>query len=667
MCGIAGFWGGGLSAERSYEELAAMAAALEHRGPDAEGFWLDAEAGAGLCHRRLSILELSPLGAQPMRSASGRLTLTFNGEIYNFRALRAELAGRGVRFRGGSDTEVLLAAIEEWGLVRALERSRGMFALALWDAPERTLWLARDRFGEKPLYYGQPGAAFLFGSELKALRAHSLWRGEIDRDALSLLLRHQYIPAPRSVFRGVGKLMPGCALRVRRTGGAFRAEEIRYFEPGAAAAVDARAPLAPEAHVEAVGAALGEAVRLQRVADVPVGAFLSGGIDSSLVVAEMQRASSRPVRTFSIGFADGRYDETAHARAVAQHLATQHTELTVTPGDALEVIPDLPAMYDEPFADSSQIPTALVCRLARQEVTVALSGDGGDELFGGYSRYLTVPERWRRMHSPSGRWIRALARAAVRLPRGALEPIIPPLRLASGGRPRTAERIKERAYAWSADSFPELYDAMTAFWQPAERFVIGASALPGTPGTGRAGGRALSGPDLLAHMMYADTRGYLADDILVKVDRAAMAVSLETRVPLLDVEVARAAWRTPTAVHMWDGRGKWVLRRLLERHLPRGLFDRPKSGFAIPLASWLRGELRDWAGSLLEPARLRREGYFPAAEIGRRWSQHVGGVADWSAHLWAVLMFEAWLEELGREARAPRPVPGSPLRAMSVA
>jgi asparagine synthase (glutamine-hydrolysing) len=663
MCGIAGFWGGELSAERSYEELTAMASALAHRGPDAEGFWVDAEAGIGLCHRRLSILELSPLGAQPMRSPSGRFTLTFNGEIYNFRALRAELAGRGLRFRGGSDTEVLLAAIETWGLVSALERSRGMFAFALWDQAERTLWLARDRFGEKPLYYGQPGAAFLFGSELKALRAHSLWRGEIDRDALALLLREQYIPAPHSVFRGVSKLMPGCALKVRRLAGALRVEERRFFEPAALAAGSPGAPPEPQAHIEAVSAALAEAVRLQMVADVPVGAFLSGGIDSSLVVAEMQRASSRPVRTFSIGFADGRYDETAHARAVAQRLGTEHTELRVTPADALEVIPELPAMYDEPFADSSQIPTALVCRLARQAVTVALSGDGGDELFGGYSRYLRIPERWQRMRSPSGRCVGALARVAARVPRGALEPFMPPLRLLSGGRPRTAERIKERACAWSAGSFPELYDAMTAFWQPAERFVIGASPRPAR----RATDRALCGPDPLAHMMNADTRVYLPDDILVKVDRAAMAVSLETRVPLLDVEVARAAWRTPAAVHLLDGRGKWVLRRLLERHLPRGLFERPKSGFAIPLASWLRGELREWAASMVEPARLEREGYFPAAEIDRRWRQHLSGVADWSTHLWPVLMFETWLEELGREARERRPVPARIPRAVTAA
>lgn len=628
-----------------------MAAALRHRGPDDEGFWVDPEAAVALCHRRLAIIDLSPLGAQPMRSASGRFTITFNGEIYNYRALRAELASCGTRFRGGSDTEVLLAAIEAWGPMRALERSRGMFAFGLWDAAERSLWLARDRFGEKPLYYGEIGDSFLFGSELKALRAHGRWRGEIDRQSLALLLRHQYIPAPWTVFRGIRKLMPGCALAVRARDGALRLEEHRYFEPEPIAVSQGSPQLEEEALVEQVGAALAEAVRLQRVADVPVGAFLSGGIDSSLVVAQMQRASSQPVRTFSIGFSESEFDEAPYARAVARHLGTRHTELRVTPREALELIPTLPAIYDEPFADSSQIPTALVSRLARSEVTVSLSGDGGDELFGGYSRYQEVGARWRRLQKPSALWLRAAARTVAGLPAGVLAPLVPPLRLASRGRTTSAYRIKERAHSWTAASFPELYDAMTSGWQPAERFVIGAAAAPG-PGFAEAAGRTLSGADPLAHMMYEDTRRYLPDDILVKVDRAAMAVSLETRVPLLDVEVARAAWRIPTATHVRDGRGKWVLRQLLERDVPRALFERPKSGFAMPVASWLRGELRGWAEALLDPARLRREGYFVARQIERRWRQHVRGTADWSGHLWAVLMFQAWLEDFGRSAAA---------------
>jgi asparagine synthase (glutamine-hydrolysing) len=649
MCGIAGFLGGGFAAERARDELAAMAGALRHRGPDDGGYWVDAAAAVALCHRRLAIIDLSPLGAQPMRSASGRFVITFNGEIYNYRALRAELTDRGVRFRGGSDTEVLLAAIEEWGLVRALERSRGMFAFGLWDAAERVLWLARDRFGEKPLYYGQAGAAFLFGSELKALRAHSLWHGEIDRDALALLLRYMCIPAPHSIFRGIRKLMPGRALAVRaQDGGGFRLEEVRYFEPAILTASDSVAEHEEEL-IEQVGAALAEAVRLQMVADVPLGAFLSGGIDSSLVVAEMQRASSQPVRTFSIGFEEQQFDETPYAREVATRLGTRHTELRVTPGDALAVIPRLPAIYDEPFADASQIPTALVSSLARREVTVALSGDGGDELFGGYPRYREVADRWRRLRSPSGIWMRALARTVTRMPAAALAPLVPSLRVATRGRSRSAQRIKERAYGWTADSLADLYDVMTSCWQGADHLVIGAT-VPGRDGNAgrnapRAGAAADADP--IAQMMRADIGRYLPDDILVKVDRAAMAVSLETRVPLLDVEVARAAWRIPTAVHMRDGRGKWVLRRLLERHLPRELFERPKSGFAMPVASWLRGELREWAAAQLDPARLRREGYLFGPEIERRWRQHASGQADWSGHLWTVLMFQAWLEDFG--------------------
>lgn len=646
MCGIAGFLGGGLSAERALAELAAMTAALRQRGPDDEGFWVDAESAVALGHRRLAVIDLSPLGAQPMRSASGRFSITFNGEIYNFRTLRAELAGRGVRFRSASDTEVLLAAIEEWGLAEALERSRGMFAFGLWDAAERVLWLARDRFGEKPLYYGQVGNLFLFGSQLKALRAHGGWRGELDRDALALLLRYQYIPAPHSIFRGIRKLLPGCALAVRVQERGFRLEELRYFEPASIATGDPP-PASEEDLVEQVGAALAESVRLQMVADVPVGAFLSGGIDSSLVVAEMQRASSQPVRTFSIGFEDARFDETPYSREVAARLGTRHTELRVSPGDALEIIPRLPAIYDEPFADSSQIPTALVSRLARDEVTVSLSGDGGDELFGGYLRYLEVADRWRRLQSPSGTWRRALARTLTRLPAGALSPFVPPLRAAACVRSRSAQRIKERAYGWTAGSLPDLYDVMTSCWQTADRFVVGAARGMGAgAGQGMPGCGPGAGP--LAHMMLADTRCYLPDDILVKVDRAAMAVSLETRVPLLDIEVARSAWRIPASLHMRDGRGKWVLRRLLERHLPLKLFERPKSGFAMPVAQWLRGELRDWAEALLDPARLRREGYLLAPEIRRRWQQHGRGEADWAPHLWTVLMFQAWLEDLGR-------------------
>jgi asparagine synthase (glutamine-hydrolysing) len=456
------------------------------------------------------------------------------------------------------------------------------------------------------------------------------------------------------VFRGIRKLLPGCALAVRAQAGAFRLQETRYFEPQLAAAPDLRPPHDAEALIEEVSAALAESVRLQMVADVPVGAFLSGGIDSSLVVAEMQRASTQPVRTFCIGFTEAKFDESPHARRVAERLGTRHTELRVTPREALEVIPKLPQIYDEPFADSSQIPTYLVSALARREVTVALSGDAGDELFGGYSRYQEVAARWRRLHGLSGACMRAVASTVATLPASALSPFVPPLRLVSGGRTRSALRMRERAHSWKAGSVSQLYEAMTACWQPADRVVIGATAESWPHGGLAQDLDGAPGADPLAQMMYADTRRYLPDDILVKVDRAAMAVSLETRVPLLDVEVARAAWRIPSAIHMRDGRGKWVLRRLLERHLPRAMFDRPKSGFAVPLASWLRGELREWAEALLEPARLRREGYLVASQIHGRWREHVRGTADWPHHLWTVLMFQAWLEQFERSAPGVR-------------
>jgi asparagine synthase (glutamine-hydrolysing) len=649
MCGIGGFLQTeGLAPSMARADLEAMSAALTHRGPDGQGFWLDPSAGVAFCHRRLSIVDLSPLGAQPMRSASGRFTITFNGEIYNHRALREQLAALGHAFRGGSDTEVLLASIEEWGVEAAVPRCRGMFAFGLWDAAERILWLGRDRFGEKPLYYGQfrqgRGATFVFGSELKALRGHSAWSGEIDRNALALLLRHDFIPAPHTVFREVSKLAPGHFLRVRCSGSALRMEDIEYWRPSVVGSGDGRAQPTEAEALESVHAAIAESIRLQMVADVPVGAFLSGGIDSSLVVSLMQQASSKPVRTFSIGFEEDRFNEAHYARRVAAHLGTQHTEYVLTSRDALDVIPRLPGIYDEPFADSSQIPTYLVSSLARRDVTVSLSGDAGDELFGGYSRYLEVRDRWNYVRHAPLFARRLAARALETTPPWALDAVTAPLRLLARlrGRQQVADRILERANVWRANSLPELYGAMTSFWQPSSRVVIGAG------GGGSDGDYPPGLEDPLAHMMYADTRSYLPDDILVKVDRAAMAVSLETRVPLLDPQVAAAAWRIPTSLHLKDGRGKWILRTLLARYVPRELFDRPKSGFAVPVGRWLRTELREWAQALLDPARLRREGYFRCDPVQRRWAQHLSGQMNWTEHLWAVLMFQAWLEDFSR-------------------
>jgi asparagine synthase (glutamine-hydrolysing) len=648
MCGIAGFvQTGGLSPQAARDELGAMAASLSHRGPDDEGFWVAPAAGVALCHRRLSVIDLSPLGSQPMRSASGRFTVTFNGEIYNFRALRAELAALGNTFSGGSDTEVLLAAVDQWGVIGALERSRGMLAFGLWDEAEHVLWLARDRFGEKPLYYADFGRVLVFGSELKALRRHSAWNTDIDRDVLGLFLRRGFVPAPHTIFERVRKVRPGCALRICVDGGRLRVEEREYWRPSMLA--EASAPgerLDEHSLVEQVHAALEDSIRLQMVADVPVGAFLSGGIDSSLVVALMQRASTQPVRTFSIGFDEEGYNEAPYARRVAGHLGTRHTELIVSSRDALDVIPRLPQMYDEPFGDSSQIPTFLVSSLARRDVTVALSGDGGDELFGGYPRYLSVRDRWRNLQRAPAALRRCAARLLEQIPAWALGPVAAPAMAISRwrGRQQVADRIQERASAWGAGSVPELYDALTAFWQPAERFVLGATAERRRP---KAAAHIPAG-GAIAQMMYADTCCYLPDDILVKVDRAAMAVSLETRVPLLDPQVARAAWRIPAALHLKDGKGKWVLRQILERYVPRELFDRPKSGFAVPVARWLRRDLREWADALLDPVLIRRDGYFAAAPIERRWRQHVRAEMDWSFHLWGLLMFQAWLADFGR-------------------
>lgn len=644
MCGIAGFLAlGSTHRDQADGELRAMAHSLEHRGPDGEGIWCDAEAGIGLAHRRLAIIDLSPRAAQPMHSASGRMVLSFNGEIYNYASLRSELEREGRQFRSSSDTEVLLEGCELWGIDATLRRARGMFAFALWDRRERSLYLARDRFGEKPLHFGQQGRTLLFGSELRALRQHSSWQGGLNRDALTLLLRHYYIPAPHTIYEGIGKVLPGTVVRIDVRNDTFAMEEKPYWSARTLAQADARTrSVADEEIVERLHAALQEAVSLQMVSDVPVGAFLSGGIDSSTIVALMQRASSRPVRTFSIGIGDGFLDETPFARRIAAHLGTQHTDLTLSPTDALAVIPDLADIYDEPFADASQIPTYLVSRLAREAVTVSLSGDGGDELFGGYNHYASAIAYWQRVQRiPAS--IRALFRNVVGgLPLPWIEALATPAMLGPWGAEwHLPDRIKERSSQLFAMSFPQLYHTYSSFWHCPAEVVLSANE----PRT------VLSSSEhhpqnvgAMEHMMLMDTRQYLPDDILVKVDRAAMHVSLETRVPLLDPQVAEIAWSTPLEVHRRDGRGKWLLRQVLERYVPVEMFDRPKRGFGIPIAKWLRFELKDWAQQLLEPARLRREGIFEPKVIERRWRQHQAGLADWSVQLWTVLMAQAWLQ-----------------------
>lgn len=643
MCGIAGFLAPPTGGECAHRAAQAMAARLVHRGPDDGGVWTDPETGVGLAHRRLSILDLSAEGQQPMLSGDGRFVLVFNGEIYNFAALRAELAGRGHAFRGRSDTEVLLAAAVEWGVQGAVERCVGMFAFALWDRRARRLHLGRDRLGEKPLYYGQVGDALLFGSELKALAAHPAWTGEVDRHAVGLFVRYGYVPAPHSIYRDVRKLPAGHLLTLAPAAEAVPDPEP-YWSLREVAERGMREPFlgSDREAADALEAVLGEAVAGQMVADVPLGAFLSGGVDSSAIVALMQARSDRPVRTFTIGFREEGYDEAEHARAVAAHLGTDHTELYVTPDEARTVIPLLPEMYDEPFADSSQIPTFLVARLARASVTVSLSGDAGDELFGGYNRHFWAPGMWRRMRRVP-RWARrgaarslALASPAAWDRAAALAHPVLPARLR---QPRVGEKLEKVARVLDAASPEEMYQRLVSLVDDPAGLV---------PGFREDGGGMARGPsgigDFASRMMYLDAVGYLADDILVKVDRAAMAVSLETRVPFLDHRVVELAWRLPLSLKVRDGTGKWILRQVLYRHVPRALIERPKAGFAVPVAAGLRGPLRDWGAALLDETRLREQGFFAPAAVGRLWRQHGEGRRDHGAALWTVLMFQAWLE-----------------------
>ena len=649
MCGIAGAI---LHRTRDPALVDAMTGQLRHRGPDGEGRWDDPDAGAGsrtvLGHRRLAIVELSPLGAQPMTSVDGRWMISFNGEVYNHLAIRAELdaAGLAPEWRGHSDTETLVAAIAAWGLEATLARSTGMFAIALWDRRERVLHLARDRFGEKPLYYGWVGGDFLFASELKAMRAHPGFANPIDRDALGAFAARTYVPAPRSIYRDIYKLTPGCILSVTpdaaraapgtppvegRNGGLTLTRYWSYRDVLRQGAAD---PIESEDEaIAALDAALGEAIAGQAMADVPVGAFLSGGIDSSTVVALYQRHASTPVRTFSIGFEEAGFNEAEYAKEVARHFGTSHHERYVTVAETRDVIPQLPAMYDEPFADSSQIPTHLVSRFAREQVTVALSGDGGDELFAGYNRHFAAPRMWERL-SLLPRPLRAVAGVPLsRLPAGIWN-ALPGQRAPHWG----AKVQKGFRVAGSARAFDDVYASFLDEWDERSPVLgVGEAApldLDPFPGA----------PDAL-RMMYCDATTYLPDDILVKVDRAAMAVSLETRVPFLDHRVAAVAARIPLSMKIKDGRGKHVLRELLYRHAPRKLFERPKAGFAIPIGQWLRGPLRPWAEELLAPARLATEGYFDAGAVAARWRDHLSGRRDSTPALWAVLMFQAWLAE----------------------
>jgi asparagine synthase (glutamine-hydrolysing) len=647
MCGIAGF----LSPMPLQAEAANIARAmgdrLQHRGPDGRDEWLDAEAGIALAHRRLSVLDISPAGRQPMSSADGRWLITFNGEIYNHLELRRRLEAqqRAPDWRGHSDTESLLAAIVAWGLDETVRQAVGMFAMALWDRQERALTLIRDRLGEKPLYYGVQGGVLLFGSELKALQAHPSYDATIDRGALSLLLRLGYVPAPWSIQVGIRKLPPGCLLRLTRPADADL-PPTPYWSVRDIAINGARHPLALDdtEAVETLDRLLRQSIEGQRIADVPLGAFLSGGIDSSATVAVMQALSGTPVRTFTIGLPDAELDESPFARDVARHLGTAHTELMVTADEAQRLVPRLGSIYCEPFGDASQIPTFLVSQLARCDVTVALSGDAGDELFGGYERYrwaqrvAAVPLSLRRFCGAALRALPAEAWSALMAPVAALLPA----ELRQGDR---ADRLRKLASVLAARSDDEVYRQMVTFWPD------GASPVPGVvepPTVFSEAPAALR--DFETRMMLLDLRSYLPDDILVKVDRAAMAASLETRVPLLDHRIVEFALRLPLHQKMRHGRGKWLLRQVLDRYVPRALVERPKKGFGIPIHAWLRGPLRAWAEDLLSEDRLRRAGLVDPAPVRRLWHEHLSGRNDWGYRLWPVLMFEAWRDASGHHA-----------------
>jgi asparagine synthase (glutamine-hydrolysing) len=656
MCGIAGFVLGPATRIDPTSTLRSMIDCLSHRGPDGQGIHLDRANSVGFGHRRLAVVDLSAEGHQPMVSRSARFVITYNGEVYNFGKLRHELEKQGFEFRGHSDTEVILAAIEAWGVESAVRRFIGMFAFALWDRREHELWLVRDRLGKKPLYYGMIQGSLVFASELKSLRSFPGFHARIDRDAVALYLRHNYVPGPRCIYQSVMKLGPGTLRRIRiRQDSPEIGAEHQYWSIrdvfGKARAADSR--LAPSEEVDALDGLLREAVRDRMVADVPLGAFLSGGVDSSTVVSLMQAQSSRPVKTFSIGFNEWAYNEAHHAARVARHLGTDHTEVYLTGEDALAVVPLLPSMFDEPFSDSSQIPTYLVSKIARQQVTVALSGDGGDELFCGYSRY----RRWRSFwfaRSIVPMQLRApLARALRAVGIDTWNRMLAPIAwLVARGRPVSlGNRLHKLAELLTLPSPELVYRGFVSHWTRPDELVIGG-VEPATPLSTSDGPTDLDG--FTQYMMLLDILTYLPDDILVKVDRASMATSLEVRAPLLDHRVVEMAAQLPLNLKLCGSTDKWILRQVLARYVPQQFFSRPKMGFGVPIDSWLRGPLRDWAESLLSESGLRTDGLLNPAPIRAVWHEFTEGGQQWHYPLWDILMFQAWIRDQQTHSKSIR-------------
>ena len=645
MCGITGF------IEKTEKKIAEsnlnlMVQEIKHRGPDSNGIWYDENNGIGLAHARLSILDLTSAGHQPMASYSERYIISFNGEIYNHLLLRENLKKSGINiiWRGHSDTETLLACIDTWGLEKTIKKCSGMFAIVIFDKKENSIYLIRDRMGEKPLYYGVQNGVFLFGSELKALKRHPAFQGEIDRNSLALQLKYNYIPTPYSIYKGIKKLTPGTILKVGVNSKYANIEAIGIpvdFWSLKEVAINGQSNIYTGNAIEAVNdlnKLLLQSVKEQMEADVPLGAFLSGGIDSSLIVSLMQSQSSSPVETFSIGFDEEGYNEAIYAKQIAQYLGTKHTELYVSALDAMSVIPKLSSLYDEPFSDSSQIPTYLVSAMTKSSVTVSLSGDAGDELFGGYNRYLWTRKIWAKVKfmPPSVRRFIAWGMKSV-------SPIVWNKILRQiVSMPLPGDKIHKLANLLPAQSAEDFYFYLISHWHDVDNIVIGSeySADPVVNNSAK-----LDLGSIEQNMMYLDSMSYLPDDILTKVDRAAMGVSLETRIPFLNHHVVEFAYQLPLSMKIQNGESKWILKQVLDKYIPREMMERPKMGFGVPIDTWLRGPLRDWAESLLDESRLKQEGFFHAEPIRKKWNEHLSGSHNWQHHLWDVLMFQAWLDE----------------------